>query len=366
MTLTGPGLANTSTVGVSESWTNRSIIENVIVHGCYIGFYASNVWQCQWVNLQPNGSGADQNAIGFYLAEVDPANQNNAVMASGCTAQGVSLYGWRIINGNGSKFVNCEGLNGTHGFYICDPTTGTESCRWLHFTNCLADTNSGHNWRFERGSATALTQIQLSNCWGGTSTGGHNFYFGGASQLVASNLMGVSANKSGIALVSSSRVAISGGGLFSFDGAAAANPGILLENSSLCSIGGALQTYSTSGTAKAVVETGTSDNNIVIGNVLAGGCTKLGTNSRIFRNQGAAGERRGSAQITAAATTVTVTHVVDGSPSIDEVRVTPRTTLGTANKFWVSGMTSTQFVINVDAAPGATITFNWGIDPVYQ
>jgi hypothetical protein len=365
MTLLGSGLANTDCIGVYDAWTNRAICEDVIALATYIGFYASNVWQLKWVNVQPNGSGADQNAIGFYMAEVDPSNQNNAVNASGCVAQGVSLYGWRIINGNGSKLVNCEGLDGVHGFYIGDPTTGTERCRWINFVNCLGDTNSGHNWRFERGAAAAMEQMQMSNCWGGTSTGGHSLYIGGGSQIVVSNFMGVNANKSGIALVSSSRLSVSGGGVYGYDGAAAANPGIALTNSSHCQVTG-LHAYSASGTSKGAVESGTSDHNLVLGNYLQGGFTRTGANSRFMRNQGAGGERRGSAQITAATMAVTVTHNCEGGPSIDDVKVTPRSGLGAANEFWVTNMTAATFDINVDAAPGVTITFGWAIDQIGQ
>ena len=66
-----------------------------------------------------------------------------------------------------------------------------------------------------------------------------------------------------------------------------------------------------------------------------------------------------TASITSAATTVTVTHRLGRTPTSDQIMVWPITTLGTAAKWWVDTPTSTTFVINVDAAPGATVTFGW-------
>jgi hypothetical protein len=367
MTLLGSGLANTGCEGVHEEWTNRSILEDLIVYGTYKGIYAGNVWQSKWVNLQPNGSGSDQNAIGFYMAEVDPSNQNNAVNASGCVAQGVSLYGWRIINGNGSKLVNCEGLDGVHGFYVGDPTTGTEKCRWIHFANCLADTNSGHNWRFEKGAATALEQIQLANCWGGTSGSGANIYLGSAGYMAISNPMLIAANKNAIEIYNSTRIAVSGGMLAGFDAAVGGSPGILLRDSQKCSVAGA-HVYTDSASApKAVTESGTADDNLVMGNWLDGGYTRVGTNSRFMRNQGAGGERRGSAVVPAGSTSVTVTHNCEGTPSIDDVSVTPRDLWGSTTKWSAQNMTATTFDIVVDIAPGGTgLRFKWAIDQIGQ
>ena len=70
-------------------------------------------------------------------------------------------------------------------------------------------------------------------------------------------------------------------------------------------------------------------------------------------------ESSGTASITSAATTVTVTHRLGRTPTSDQIMVWPITTLGTAAKWWVDTPTSTTFVINVDAAPGATVTFGW-------
>jgi hypothetical protein len=72
---------------------------------------------------------------------------------------------------------------------------------------------------------------------------------------------------------------------------------------------------------------------------------------------------RGTATITSAATTVTVTHSIGITPAISDIQVTPTNSMGTAAKYWIDTVTATTFNVNVNAAPGATTaTFNWSID----
>ena len=365
MLIRGGGKANTNAFGIKLEWANRYTFENLRFHGCYIGMYASNVWQVKWDNLHADGGGSDQNYIGFYMAEVDPSNQNNAVQAINCMAQNCELYNWRLINFNGSKFINCEGSGAaTNAWYLGSPTTGTEAVRWGHFVNCLGDTSSSDNWKIERGSASSLKQIQFTNCWAGTSTGGHGWSIIDASQLLFSALMVVESNASAMKFLRSSRCVINGSQFLEYDGAATLNGAIALENSSYIEITGS-HAYTTHSAAKGIVESGTSDNTLAIGNYLPG-VTKTGANSRFMRNNGVGGERVGSAQITAAATSVTVTHNMEFAPSINDVRLTPRDDMGAASKLSAQNMTATTFDIVADAAPGSTITIAWAIDPIGQ
>lgn len=77
-------------------------------------------------------------------------------------------------------------------------------------------------------------------------------------------------------------------------------------------------------------------------------------------NVGFATEAQGIATIASASTSVTVAHGLAATPSLQNIVVTPTNNLGSATKFWISGATSSQFTINVNAAPGAaTATFAW-------
>ena len=102
----------------------------------------------------------------------------------------------------------------------------------------------------------------------------------------------------------------------------------------------------------------TAANNLTDSNVSAFNVPRNNGTGMIYGRGGKA-SNRGTATITGANTSVTVTHGVDFSPLLNEVQVTPQASLGTAAKFWVSGMTATQFTINVDTAPGSSVPFGW-------
>jgi hypothetical protein len=72
---------------------------------------------------------------------------------------------------------------------------------------------------------------------------------------------------------------------------------------------------------------------------------------------GFATEATGNTQIVSPSTTVTVNHGLVGTPS--SVLVTPTGSLGAATYFWVSGITSTQFVINLNINATFNVPFSW-------
>lgn len=375
MTLLGPGKANLSSAAIFHQWTNRALLEDLRMHGWCVGVYTQNVWQDSWRSLDVDGGGTDQSEVGFYFASKDPtAGVSNAVRAESCVAQGVNSYGWRIVNGDGSKLVNCEGMNGVHGLYAGDPAAalfigdagGTQALQFLHFANFLADTTSSHGIRFEKGAASAVQHIEMASVWTGSSSGGSGLYVAGASQMTFGTVLAIASGKSAVHMQSSTRCTFGQVSGFGYDTLGAANPGLLLADSQY-NVVGVSNFYSTSGTAKGAVETGTSDNNLVMSSFLQNGYTRVGANSRFMRNNGAGGERRGSATVGPASTSVVVTHNCEGNPSIDDVKLTPRGTWGSSTKWWVSNMTATQFTINVDVAPGAGgFIFNWSIDQIGQ
>jgi hypothetical protein len=359
LTLRAGSKSNTSAIGIKLSWPNRFAISDVEIFQSYIGFYFSNCWQVNVENIQIHGAGSDQSYIGFYGAEVDPSNQNNTINAVNCTVQGIEKYAYRLINFNGSKFVNCEALDGEIGFYLGSPTTGTQPIRWGHFSNCLADTNSSANWVLERGTATSFTQCQFSNCWAGNSVYGWRIF--DASQIVISSAMiiGNTALNTAIELNRCSRISVTGCGGFQFE-----SSGIQLNDSLYCNINGN-HFYSSVGTAgyKGLAESGTSNYNIGLGNTIDNGMTITGANTQIQRsNGGAVGERSGSVAVST--TTSTATHGMSFTPSIDQIRITPRGNMTPAIRAWVANVTSTTFDVVLDSAPTTPFFMGWSIDPI--
>lgn len=74
-------------------------------------------------------------------------------------------------------------------------------------------------------------------------------------------------------------------------------------------------------------------------------------------NKTAAKLQAGTATITNPATTVVVGHPFDTTAF--KVTITPTVDLGAGVRFWVSNKTTTNFTINVSAAPAVSFTFDW-------
>jgi polygalacturonase len=357
------GKANADAHGIYETWNNRTTYRNLRLHSCRYGMYASNVWQVEWNTVHADGEGTDQNYIGFYMAEVDPTNPNNAVQGVNLMAQDVEYVGFRLVNFNGSKFVNSEAA-GTmvHGWYLGDPTTGTEPIRWGHFVNCLADSTKSHGWRLEKGAAAFFKHVQFANVWSG-NTGGSGWHVVGVSEILISAPMVVTTKQSAMHFIESSRIVISGGQLVEYDRADGAGDGIRLENSHRVAIG-ASHIYSDSFRSRAIREMGSADHNMATGNWLERSFVKLGPNSRFTRNNGAVSEGGGAVSFKSEDTSVTVRHGLVIPPAIHAVRITALDDGGKCRRLWVSNVTATAFRVNCDVAPGRQIHVGWSIDSI--
>jgi hypothetical protein len=277
LAIIGSGKSNTGMIGIKNVYTNRGVFRDIDIFGTYRGMWIENVWQDSLTNIHVHGGGSDQNYQGFYMApKAATVGVSNAVIATGCMAQGVENVGFRIENGNGSKFTACEASDGVHAWYIGDPSSGTETAEFMHFVNCLGDTTSGHIWRLEKGSATALRRMHFANCWAGNSTGGTGLYVAGASEIPFVGWQIVSTQLHGIHFNQSSRCLVSGCNVRDYNRPDGASNGVHIEDSSIIKVVGCDIYTTTPGTAKGFVEVGTSNNNCLIGSNSRDGWTILG------------------------------------------------------------------------------------------
>ena len=363
MTIRGGGSTNTNAHGVDLRWANTCYLENLVFHGCRHAVNLSHQWQTYLTNLSIHGAGNDLNYIGVFMDATDAAYSDNAVIANGVFVQGTSGYGFRIINGQGSKFVNCEagGSPMINGWYVGDPPVGTFECLWMHFVNCLGDSTIGPCWLFRKGAATKLGQIQLTNCWAGN--GDYGFYLDGVTNSVIANALAVGHAKSGILLHQCAYNVVSSCVLVDNNEDASTSVGdIQLQAGMYNKIVDCHSSPLPGG--KSLLETLGTDSNTITGNTFFQGATIIGANTLVYRNQGFKTEQSGSAQILPGDTSVVVPHALGITPSVDNIRITPRDNMGSATKFWVSAADATSFTLNVNTAPGATITFGWSIDLV--
>ena len=84
-----------------------------------------------------------------------------------------------------------------------------------------------------------------------------------------------------------------------------------------------------------------------------------GSNSKARNNSGYVDKAYGEATIPSGSTSITVSHGLSAQPSSNTVMVTPKNSIGSSTKWWVSSVTSTQFTINVDVNPAANAIFAW-------
>jgi hypothetical protein len=96
-------------------------------------------------------------------------------------------------------------------------------------------------------------------------------------------------------------------------------------------------------------------------NKLSGSSIAASSANYNIRNvAGASTDVRGQAIITAAATSVVVTHgAAVQTTALGQISVTPETPWRNATKWWISTITGTGFTINCDIVPGANFTFRW-------
>lgn len=362
----GANNANTNSIGISESWTNRSIHRDVRFHGCFQGFYGLALWQVVWDNLQADGQGTQQNNVGFFLDQLPttfPSGTSNSVKASGCVAQNVATVGFQLKNPNGSFFVSCEAMNGVVGFDIGNTSAGCYPCQFAQFVNCTSDTNSGNGWQIRQGNnASPCTYIQLANCWGSTH-GQNGFFLSGCAYINLCNLQSGNNQQSAVVLSSCQYCEVTSSEFQQNNQSNVNNIGdIVISGGSFNYISGNTSNMAFA-SSPSLLETNATNSNTIVDNRLFQSATIIGANTFAARNQGYRTENIGVATILAASTSIVVNHGLAITPALDSILVTPQSTWGTTTAWWVSNPTSTQFTINCNPAPGGGgLEFNWRIN----
>jgi hypothetical protein len=365
MTIRGGGSTNVNADGIRFEWGNSCQLLNLAMFSCRNAISVSHQFQTDVQNIRIYGAGADASYNGLYMGATDLTFIDNAINAYNINVQSATNVGFRIINGQGSKFVGCEagGSPMINGWHIGEPDSGTVKCEWVHFVSCLADSVSGAGWLFRQGTASSLGQMQLANCWSGNAQDG--FYVDGCRNITMTNLLGLGHAKTGVTLFNCQEVSVTSSHfLLNNEDASVANGDINIQNGSFNLIQTNICETNNVVGQESLIESGTTNSNTVANNSLFQGATIIGADTLVYKNSGFRSEGRGSATLLAANTSVIVTHGLSVTPPLDSISVTPSTGNGTANNFWISTATSTTFTINVDLAPGVDIGFLYNINNV--
>jgi parallel beta-helix repeat protein len=285
----GTNNANTLSVGISSSFTNRAIYRDVRIHGCYRGMYGIGVWQDLWENVHVDGAGTQQNYDGFYLDQLLltlPSGTSNAVNAIHCTVQGNANVGFRLLNPNGSKFTGCEGENGTIGMLIGNTAAGCYPIQFFTCTGMLCDTNSQYGIVVQQGSnAVPCTYMQFANCW--TSTHGlPAMFLDGCTYINISNHQAGGNVAGGIYIHNSQYCVVNGVEMQGNNTGNTAGIGdITIDGGQYNRVIGCMSQMANS-TSVSVLEKGGTNNNDIDDCNLFQGATLVGANSQIRNCRG--------------------------------------------------------------------------------
>lgn len=363
ITVRGSGKDNTSSFGLRVTFGNTVRVENVMFFSCYFACFFTHNWQTSLVNVRGHGLGYDQNSIGIYAAETSLAQIDNALKCFNVHFQDNADTGLRGINLQGTALAACEFTGGNYGIYLGAPTTGTVLSQWVMMDTVLCDSVAVDGLLIQKGSATEISQIQLSNCWSGNS-GRHNLHIQGGKNIIIDNQQCIAADLCNFLLEDCEKVTITGSqGLDSNRDNGLGFP-LLLQNSNNCIINGNRFGERSAGSQVSIAEGGTADNNLIVNNHVDNSMSILGSNSIVKGNKGFVTRNSGSADVLSSGSSVVVNHGLGRTPAAGDIHVTPGHNLqneGVTN-WWISSITSTQFTINTDASPTNNVSFGWFAD----
>lgn len=354
--------------GGSYIWFNTSgshcRVENV-----YMQNYINGIRVTAAAGVSLNRILMDNPAAGADAILFDGGNEHflNQVEIGG---DGVGNSGIRITNTGSLQFTDVNVIR--HGAdLLVNPATGQEVDN-VYISNSFFDTADYGVLILPSGSGH-VQNIRFNGCW----TCSHSF-----QGVLISNVVGWTGRITGLTFVDHNSQGNAQEGLYIGAGIACkvvagkflgnTNSGIYVAANvddfhilgARC--GDETGTYAGNGRYGIEIAAGTSDHYTIqagcdlrgntLGALLNGAS---GTDRIIGHNLGHVTQAKGQASITAAATTVVVNHGLSGTPDLQDIRLVPLTSLGTSVTYWVSTNTSTQFTINVNTAPGVTISWGW-------
>lgn len=277
MTIRGGGSANTNAHGISLTWTVRCLVARLSMFSCRHALDLYHQWQLQVMNISVWGGGGDQSHTGVYLGPSTDAFIDNAICAFNVEVQSVSAYGFRIVNGQGSKIINCEaGAAGINGWFIGAPPSGTVKCTWVHFTNCLGDSCGNHNWLFDKGTAAELGEMQLSNCWSGNS-GASGVFMNACSKITFGQFTAIGNATSAFVINQCTYITINGGNIQDNNESNTAIGDIAIQGGNWNVVNGCvINNQASNGGARSILESAATNLNIITSNVARKGITTIG------------------------------------------------------------------------------------------
>ncbi len=256
--------------------------------------------------------------------------------------------------------------------------TGSDYISWAFVDNCAFDLGTGDGIKVAPTASALVKGCNFTGCWTSSNTG-YGLNVDGAGTVdglrftshrsYANGLSGYYLNNTGtvenVAFASSEASGNSAGGSGVYSGFdIAAN---ISEFSIIGCRSGPMSGLGDTQARGIIVNAGTSDNYIIVGNDLRGNTTGMveggsGTTKHIAHNLNAVTQASGASTVAIGASTRVITHGLIGTPTAQDIVITDasgRAASGITD-VWVSALGATTFQVNTNTNVTTTaFSFGW-------
>ena len=317
----------------------------------------------------------DSITAGIKIAGSNDQFFSNGVLLNPVGAQPSTAGIW-VTKNDAFWLHNVDAIYQKHGLLLAPQ--GTDYISWVFASNCAFDYGSGNGILIAPAASATVKGANFVGCWtssntlhgitadgAGTVDGlrftGHRSYRNTGSGYYLTNT-GTVINTAFVSCEASGNSFGASGVYSGFD--IAANIGAF---SIVGCRSGPMSGLSDTQARGILVNPGTSDNYVIIGNDLRGNTTGLveggsGTSKHVAHNLNAATAATGASTVAIGASTRTITHGLIGTPTLQEIVITDgsgRAASGITD-VWVSNLTSTTFQVNTNTNVTTTAyTFGW-------
>lgn len=329
--------APTSGIGTTATAT-ATVAGNVLI-GFTITAAGSGYTVNPTVSMTGGGGSGGTASVGINSTYGHNNNVTDCLFDNGNAALGTSNgQGIRINSSDENQMVGCDfEYNGNAS--AANPIHSWDMSGLNYWTSCNY-VNGGIGIKVESASKSRIVACNFDGC------GQDAIFLTGSNCVVVGNTITEPGHGGTANAYSGIRMSFAGGGH-------------VITGNQIISI-------TPTNTRSAIREStgGPTKPSIIVGNMIDQSSIAFGTaivengaiGSRFAQNGGFVTDATGTATVAVAASTVTVNHGLVSTPT--EVDLTP--TNDPQQRYWVSGITATQFVVNLAAAAVTTApTFQW-------
>jgi parallel beta-helix repeat protein len=355
-------IGNSSKVYLENVYVRNTSLDGIkVFQASDFSFKNCFAYQCGKTGLTSQGNGG-----------INVSNANDFVLEN-CKADACNQEGLNIVSSYDFTIINCKGINsvvehGIHpnlsynfsiigGEYNNNLIDGIKAIDCYDYSVIGAITNNNsHYGLIAASNGAAAYEVKIIGC---TSKGNvRGIYTSNATTGSQNDTAIIGNNASGN---SQWGIGLSGVNNSTILGNISKNNqyGIILSGTCNNNLISGNRCYDDQSVKTQLYGIADSDNNTIVNNDLTGNkngaITTPGASSIIRNNKGYVTENSGTATINSGSTSITVSHGLSATPTLDDISVVlGENPTNDPGNIWVSSITSTQFTINCRNNPGAS------------